>query len=113
VTEMSKPVLTAHLQDFNEQRLEPPLADDEVERIALSCKWQPEPPQPQIIIGTPYVPPEAAALPQPNRPNYPVEVWDGTALGEFAKLCGHDNNIPRKIYVPSISHFSCDSDKFL
>ena len=52
VTEMSKPVLTAHLQDFNEQWIDPPLDAEEVERVALSCNWQPEPPQPQAFIGT-------------------------------------------------------------
>lgn len=36
-----------------------------------------------------------------KRPNYPIEVWDGTAVGEFAKLCAHDNNVPRKIYAES------------
>jgi hypothetical protein len=34
-------------------------------------------------------------------PVYPIEVWDGTAVGEFAKLCAHDNNIPRKLYAES------------
>jgi hypothetical protein len=48
---MSKPVLTAHLQDFNEQWLEPPLDAEEVERIALSCNWKPNPPQPEVTIG--------------------------------------------------------------
>jgi hypothetical protein len=52
VTEMSKPVLTAHLQDFNEEWLEPPLDGGEVERIALSCNWQPEPEPPTVIIGS-------------------------------------------------------------
>lgn len=33
------------------------------------------------------------------RPIYPIEVWDGTAVGEFAKLCADDNNIPRKLYA--------------
>ncbi len=52
VTEMSKPVLAAHLQDFNEQWLEPPLVAEEVERVALSCNWKPEPPQLQAFIGS-------------------------------------------------------------
>lgn len=51
VTEMSKPVLTAHLQDFNEQWIEPPLDSEEVERIALSCNWTPEPPTAIATIG--------------------------------------------------------------
>jgi len=36
---MSKSVLTAHLQDFNEQWLYPPLENAEVERVATSCNW--------------------------------------------------------------------------
>ena len=34
-----------------------------------------------------------------NRPVYPDEVWDGTAAGEFGKLCTRDNNIPKKLYL--------------
>lgn len=39
--------------------------------------------------------------PKRQAPVYPIEVWDGTAVGEFAKLCAHDNNIPRKLYAES------------
>lgn len=103
VTEMSKHVLTAHLQDFNEQWIEPPLTDAEVERVALSCNWQPEPPQPQAFISssTPSAPPEAATRPERKRPVYPIEVWDGTSAGEFGKMYAHDNNVPKKFYVES------------
>jgi len=52
VTEMSKHVLTAHLLDFNEQWLDPPLTDEEVERIAHSCNWLPELPPPEVTIGS-------------------------------------------------------------
>lgn len=34
-----------------------------------------------------------------KRPIYPIEAWDGTVVSEFAKLCGQDNNIPRKMYA--------------
>lgn len=33
------------------------------------------------------------------RPSYPIEVWEGTVVGEFAKLCAADNNVPRKMYA--------------
>lgn len=42
---------------------------------------------------------EEAVQPARSRPAYPIAVWDGTAAGEFGKLCGHDNNVPRKVYV--------------
>jgi len=42
-----------------------------------------------------------AEKPRRKAPVYPTEVWDGTAVGEFAKLCAHDNNIPRKLYAES------------
>ena len=45
--------------------------------------------------------PEAASEPERKRPDYPIAVWDGTAVGQFAKLCAEDNNIPRKIYAES------------
>jgi hypothetical protein len=103
VTEMSKPVLTAHLQDFNEQWLEPPLDAEEVERVALSCNWQPEPAQPVVTIGKGKIDantePEAAKLPERVRPDYPITAWEGTVVAEFAKLCASDNNIPRKLFA--------------
>jgi Protein of unknown function (DUF3987) len=34
-----------------------------------------------------------------TRPVYPIHVWDDTVVGEFAKLCGRDNNVPRKLYA--------------
>jgi hypothetical protein len=98
VTEMSKHVLTAHLQDFNELWMETPLDSEEVERVAMSCNWKPEPEVGKVFIGEPAAPPEQA-LPPRARPTYPIAVWDGTAAGEFAKICTHDNNIPRKFFV--------------
>lgn len=103
VTEMSKDVLIAHLQEFNEQWCDPPMSEDEVVSVAMSCNWKPNPPQAQAFIGGSKAegPPEAAVLPQRNRPVYPIDVWDGTAVGEFAKLCAEDNNVPRKLYAES------------
>lgn len=51
VTEMAKHVLTAHLEDFNEQWLEPPLDSEEVERVAMSCDWKPVPEVGEVFIG--------------------------------------------------------------
>jgi hypothetical protein len=56
VTEMSKHVLTAHLQDFNEQWLEPPIDSEEVERVAMSCNWKLEPEVGKVTIGKPTAP---------------------------------------------------------
>ena len=46
-------------------------------------------------------PPLAEKRHETNGALYPIEVWDGTAVGEFAKLCAHDNNVPRKLYAES------------
>src|SRR5262249_52367042 len=51
VTEMEKSVLTAHLEDFNEKWCEPPLPEDEVSRVAMSCNWQPDPEEPTVTIS--------------------------------------------------------------
>ena len=45
--------------------------------------------------------PEAGAETERKRPEYPDAVWDGTAVGAFAKLCAEDNNVPLKIYAES------------
>jgi hypothetical protein len=36
-----------------------------------------------------------------HRPTYADDVWEGTIVGEFAKLCSRDNHIPRKLYAES------------
>lgn len=51
VTEMDKDILTAHLQSFNEQWLDPPLSDDEVRAVAISCNWTPDIQAPEVTIG--------------------------------------------------------------
>lgn len=48
----------------------------------------------EVVVGVAPVPPR-------NHPVYPVDVWDNTVVGEFARLCAHDNNIPRKLYAES------------
>jgi hypothetical protein len=54
----------------------------------------------RVVIGT-AAPPEPAPQPERKRPVYPVSIYDGTAAGDFGKLCAHDNNVPRKFYVES------------
>jgi hypothetical protein len=96
VTEMSKAVLIAHLQDFNEQWLDPPLSDDEVRDVALKCNWEPEPPAPLIVIGSTETPLPAGKAEKTPHPTYPDEVWDGTLFGAFADIVNRDNFIPKK-----------------
>lgn len=66
---------------------------------------EPGPEPPNITMGKPAAqvigPRNAPELPQRKRPTYAIEVWNGTAVGEFAKLCANDNNIPRKMYAES------------
>jgi Bifunctional DNA primase/polymerase, N-terminal len=42
---------------------------------------------------------EPATLVERKRPVYHIDAWEGTVVGEFAKLCADDNNIPRKMYA--------------
>lgn len=37
-----------------------------------------------------------------RRPEYPDDVWDGTAYGEFADLCTRGNYVPKKFFSESI-----------
>lgn len=106
VTEMSKHVLTAHLQDFNEQWLDPPLADEEVERIANSCNWLPEPPPAEVfIVGSKPTEDleEVEELDQNLRatplPPYPADVWEGTLYMDFAKNAAEGNFVPLEFFI--------------
>ena len=79
-----------------------PVDDSRLEQTAANCAKFPVPnPGPVVTIGgsKPSAPPEAATLPQRKRPTYPIAIWDETPAGEFAKICTHDNNIPRKFFV--------------
>ncbi len=70
------------------------------EMVRLRGDYVPEPgADPVIILGKPKPAPEAAKLPERTRPVYPMEAWDGTAVGTFASLCGEDNNVPLKMYA--------------
>lgn len=54
---------------------------------------------PEVTMGIPKPQPEPAELPERVRPKYPDSAWEGTVVAEYAKLCAHDNNIPRKMYA--------------
>jgi hypothetical protein len=56
---------------------------------------------PEIVFGTRRAEPEPAKLPERVRPVYPMDAWDGTVVGTFARLCGEDNNVPLKMYAES------------
>ena len=77
-----------------------PKSDEDLERIAQSVvRYNVPTPDPVVVISSPVAKPEPAKLPERTRPVYPIGAWDGTAVGEFAKLCGADNNIPLKMYA--------------
>jgi hypothetical protein len=99
--DMGEPECLVVCLQRNERYTKGPMQEEEVEKI-VSGQYRRYPdvgPDPIATIGSKTSRPEAATLPQRNRPTYPIEVWDGTAVGEFAKLCAHDNNIPRKLYA--------------
>lgn len=52
VTEMDKDILIAHLQKFNEEWLDPPVSDDEVRAVAMSCNWKPNPAPAEVVISS-------------------------------------------------------------
>lgn len=94
-------MIRAFAMRTNETRIQPPLDEDELERIiSNACKYPLGNLDPVPVLG-PAVQPEAAKLPERMRPVYPVSAWDGTVVAEFAKLCGHDNNVPLKMYAES------------
>jgi hypothetical protein len=75
-----------------------PVRDEDLKHIAQSvCRYAVPEPEPQVIIGKAHEQPEAAKLPERVRPVYPMSAWDGTVVGEFAKLCANDNNVPEKM----------------
>ena len=101
----SEDIIRMQLEEWNANPaiMADPKSEADLERIARSAARYdvPEPEPPKPFIGSPKVAPPEQAQPQRNRPVYPIEVWDGTAAGEFGKLCANDNNIPRKFYVES------------
>jgi hypothetical protein len=100
----SEAVIRAHLEEVNAnaQLMADPKSEADLDRIARSAaRYDVPSPEGKVVIGKAIAQPEPAPLPQRNRPNYPIEIWDGTVVGEFAKLCAEDNHIPRKIYAES------------
>ena len=99
---LSREALELALLQHNEDVCKPPLEDEEVKRIAASvARYDVPGPEPEVFIGANATSSAPAEKPVCVRPVYPIEVWDNTPVGEFAKLCAHDNNIPRKLYAES------------
>lgn len=97
-----KDAILARMIELNEDPsvIADPVDHERLERTAENCAKLPLPEVAPIVeLGRPSAPPEAAPLPERKRPDYPIAVWDGTAAGEFAKICASDNNIPRKFFV--------------
>jgi hypothetical protein len=95
-----KDAIFARMVELNEdpEIIADPVDGERLERTAANCAKYPVPAQgPAITIGDRE--PKAAKLPERVKPIYPIDVWEGTAPGEFAKLCAHDNNIPAKMYA--------------
>jgi hypothetical protein len=92
----------AHMAELNEDQeiIANPLDSERLQRTAENCaKYEVPASAPRVVIGGRTEQPEAAPLRESNRAIYPIEVWDATVLGEFAKLCADDNHIPRKMYA--------------
>jgi len=99
---LSREALELALLQHNADVCQPPLEDEEVKRIAASvARYDVPGPEPEVFISANAASSAPADKLARVRPVYPIEVWDGTAVGEFAKLCAHDNNIPRKLYAES------------
>jgi hypothetical protein len=99
---LSAEALRVALLQVNADRCQPPLEEDEVERIATSArKWELPAEDPVVVIRGPEqsAQPEPATLPERVRPIYPISAWEGTAVAEFVRLCTRDNNIPPKMYA--------------
>jgi hypothetical protein len=98
----SQSAALAYALQWNQDECACPMDESEVEdTVAGLFRRYPDPEiVPEVGIGSSLkVAPPEQALPQRNRPSYPIAIWDGTPAGEFAKICAHDNNIPRKFFV--------------
>lgn len=94
--------ILAHMEALNRdpEIIADPVEQERLESTARNCAKFPLPEQPPAaIVGKPVEPLPEAKPKLTARPVYAIEVWDGTAVGEFAKLCAHDNNIPRKLFA--------------
>lgn len=61
----------------------------------IPLQHQPQPPE---------TTPDAPQVTDDEIP-YPLDVWDGTAYGEYAKICGHGNYIPKELFVESLKTY--------
>jgi hypothetical protein len=102
---LSGALLETTLLQVNEERCDPPLGDEEVQRIAASVSRYAIPqPDPVITIGKPAEVDTSRDTPPPEkqpRPLYPLEVWKDTAYGEFGSLCSKGNLVPPKFFIES------------
>src|SRR5215467_13298216 len=92
------PEILAALEVIVTTRCEDDIPQEHLEQIANSAAKWPVGTHWSVFVGSDKQPSDKATR---KRPVYPIEVWEGTAVGEFAKLCAHDNNIPRKLYAES------------
>lgn len=98
----SEAIIRAHLEEINSDPsiIADPKSEEDLDRIARSAaRYDVPAPDPVVVIGSTKAEPEPAKLSERTRPVYPISVWDETAVGAFAKLCGQDNNIPMKMYA--------------
>ena len=99
---LSDDLIRAHAIDVNDTRMRPSLDEDELERlIDNACKWEIGKSKPTDVVfkGAEREQPKPAETAERVRPVYPIEAWEGTAVYEFARLCGSDNNVPAKMYA--------------
>lgn len=91
----------AFMQQWNIEECADPMSCDEVEEcVRKQFRLYPDAERlPKVVIGDAKVAPPEQAVAARNRPAYPIAIWDGTPAGEFARICTHDNNIPRKFFV--------------
>jgi hypothetical protein len=97
-----KDSILSRMAELNEdpEIIADPVDAERLESTAANCAKFPVPtPAPKVVIGKTAATPEAAPLPERKRPVYPISVWDGTAAGEFAKICTHNNALPPKLFV--------------
>jgi hypothetical protein len=97
---LSPAALEAALLQVNADRCEPTLEEEEVKQIAASVGRYALP-EPDVKVKIGREAPEPANLAERVRPVYPISAWDGTIVAEFAELCSHDNNVPKKMYAES------------
>lgn len=104
---LSAELLETTLLQVNEDRCDPPLGEEEVQRIAGSVSRYAIPePDPVPVFGTSNTiagdtSKDAPSPEKQARPTYPIDVWKDTAYGEFGSLCSKGNLVPPKFFIES------------